>query len=113
MKTTITTLILALAMITSISIHAQEREAPQLNLGDLGWTGTDFDSVTAFNVRPYLWGWNWLSSDGNVSQTLGMNVWHLNDPYAFWQDRFCKGADHRAVSLQGLSVIHFFYIQKG
>ena len=90
MKTTIltVTMVIALSCFGMVfgfgTVIAQEREAPQLPLDSLGWSGTSADSVTDFDHHGIIFGWNWLSTDSNVSHTLGCNAWHLHDPYAYW-----------------------------
>lgn len=81
MKTII--MIAAMVMAASVSVVCQDREPQPLPKADLGWSGVEADSVLAFDERPFLRGWNWLSTDSDASNTMGMNMWHLDDPFAW------------------------------
>lgn len=82
---TISILCLTAAMVLAAgTLHAQDREAASFTEADLHYTAAGADSVLALADTSFLFGWNWLTMDGDASQTLRINAWHNGDPFARW-----------------------------
>ncbi|HCN05611.1 MAG TPA: hypothetical protein DIS79_08320, partial [Bacteroidetes bacterium] len=95
MKTHITIAILLLA---TTRLVAQNVDAEQLDLTSLGFTVSGSDSVLALDDDHVPWGWNWLSADGDISRTMGMNLHHTHDPFAW---RFSADSNFRFTRVPG------------
>lgn len=101
---------IAILLLATTRLVAQNVDAEQLDLDSLGFTVSGSDSVLALDDDLVPWGWNWLSADGDISRTMGMNFHHMHDPFTWTVTadsnfRFSRvPAQRLASTVNGISV---------
>jgi hypothetical protein len=67
-------------------VTAQENEAVIFTNAQMGFTLQGADSILAIHDTTFKRGWNWVEMDSLSSVALGVNLWHLGDPWTWQHD---------------------------